>query len=248
MNIYSPQLPLFKRYKCLFGSVIVLEGNIGVGKTTAGASMVIYLNSIGLRAKFFPEPVCLPLLNQYQKNMKKYAYSFQIIMAKERIQIYKDAWKFAKKGGISIIDRSLMGDYTFALMQYEKGFFTDSEWNVYLKLLEHDRKFDPDFILYLECTPEKAYERMIDRGRPGEKEGYTLEYFQDLNEAYEKSLNTISGNIGRLNWNDDLKVKIKLSTSSELNLINSKTNLSIQRLSDEVCQKFLDLIKQNLTS
>ena len=34
----------------------------------------------------------------------------------------------AKKGGIALIDRSIIGDMTFARMQKDNGNFTEEEW------------------------------------------------------------------------------------------------------------------------
>lgn len=213
-----------KNFRCLIGSRIILEGLIGAGKSTLGASLGHYLNKIGLKCKFFPEFKNDKLLKLYIGNMEKLAFPFQIIIARERLRIYKEANEFSNSGGISIIDRSLVGDFTFALMQKEKGFISEDEWDVYLDLIKQDTDNEPDIILYLKCTPEQAFERMKKRSIKAETKGYTLEYFKTLDDAYTKTIKSIKHNVKSLSWDDDKNVDIGL-------------------LSNKACEETLTMIK-----
>lgn len=126
----------FDKLKYLKGGIYTIEGIIGVGKTTLGRSAERYLNNIGLKEKFYPEYVNKELLAQYIGNMKRYAYSFQMIMLCKRIEIYREAERLAETGGVALIDRSIIGDMTFARMQKDNGNFTEDEWNIYLSLMK----------------------------------------------------------------------------------------------------------------
>lgn len=117
-----------KACRQFIGRIIAVEGGIGAGKSTFGQTLTEYLTDSGLRARYYPEYINQKLLSQYIGDMKKYAYSFQMVMLTMRINIYREAVDFARTGGIAVIDRSLVGDYTFAKMQKETGRISDSEW------------------------------------------------------------------------------------------------------------------------
>src|SRR4051812_7244364 len=115
-TMFAERSALYCRFKSLKCGVFTIEGIIGVGKTTLGRSLEKMLNDNGIATKFFPEYVNKDLLGQYIGNMHRYAYSFQLIMLCKRIEIYREAERFAATGGVAIIDRSIVGDMTFALM------------------------------------------------------------------------------------------------------------------------------------
>jgi deoxyadenosine/deoxycytidine kinase len=192
--------------RSLIGSIICIEGLVGAGKSTLGKKLCQYLKSQNLNVKFYPEFVNKDLLKLYINDMKKYAFSFQVIMLRERLRVYKEAYEFANTGGISIIDRSLVGDYTFARMQYEKKFFSLNEWEVYLSMLKQESSYQPSIILYLNCESTVAFERMKKRGIQSEIDGYTLDYFNDLNSSYENTLAENNARVHKLDWNKSSNV------------------------------------------
>ena len=195
-------------FRCLVGAIIGLEGLIGAGKTTSGRSMVKFLNKNGLKAKFFKEFVNPKLLKQYISDMNKYSYTFQIIMEMKRLEIYKQAFEYAKTGGIAIIDRTLLGDMTFALMQYQNGNYTEDEWETYNDILRNGTDLAPSLVVYFKTTPATAYERMVSRGYKSEKDGYTIDYFQTLHSKYDEVMERAKKTICvlDLDWNKDKKV------------------------------------------
>jgi deoxyadenosine/deoxycytidine kinase len=174
-----------RKYAFLQGSVIVLEGLIGVGKTTLGLSMQKYLSSLGFSVEWIPENIPKSLLKLYTTDMKKYAFPFQVIVARDRKTILEQAQEMRKSGKIVIIDRCLLGDYTFALMQKRKRFFSNEEFEVYRGLVKTDAP-PPDFTIFLSVPPEVAFERMKKRGNSDEINGYTLEYFKELDKSYRE--------------------------------------------------------------
>jgi len=187
------------------GKVIVLEGLIGVGKSTLGRSLESYLSKNGVEVIWMPEPVNSKLLDLYISDMTKYAFPFQVIIARERIQMYKEAKRYAEEGKVVIIDRGLPGDLAFAYMQKDKGFFTEKEWEVYRDLISNDKIERPDAIIYLDCTSETAWRRIQQRGIFSEKNGYNRRYLKDLSDSYEKSL--VNHKCFRIDWNEDQLVQ-----------------------------------------
>ena len=203
--MFASRNPSYDRFKSLRGSVFTLEGIIGVGKTTLGRSLEKYLDEIGISAKFFPEYVNKRLLGQYIGDMKRYAYSFQMIMLCKRIEIYRDAERFAATGGVAIIDRSIIGDKTFARMQKDNGNFTDDEWETYLSFIRQEIQLTPSASVFLRCTAKTSMDRVKQRGIEAEVNGYTSEYMDQLHAAYDVSIAECI-NVRHLivEWNDPI--------------------------------------------
>lgn len=195
----------YNTYKSLKSSVFTIEGIIGVGKTSLGKSLEKYLNNINIKAKFYPEYVNKELLCQYINDMKKYAYSFQLVMLFKRIEIYREAERFAASGGVALIDRSIIGDMTFAHLQKNNGNFTDEEWETYLSVMKQEIQLTPTASIYLKCTLDIAMQRINKRGIEAEIKGYTIEYLEQLNDAYECAIaNCINVRHIPINWNSDV--------------------------------------------
>lgn len=203
LSPYVEQSTYYSRFKCLKGILIILEGIISAGKTTQGLSLAKFLNKNGIKCIFFIEQVNKELLDLYIKNMKEYAFSFQVIVARERINILKNAIEYCKDGTICIIDRGLLGDISFARMQYDKKNLTEEEWNVYNKLVRYEKFSEPDCTLFLDCDIDTAYERLLRRNNKNEVDGYTKEYFKELSTSYNKTLEEFNlKNLIKLDWND----------------------------------------------
>jgi deoxyadenosine/deoxycytidine kinase len=204
--MFSSRNSRYEEFTFLRGRIFVIEGLIGVGKTTLGKSLEKYLNSIGIECKFFPEYVNNDLLDLYIKDMPREAFAFQLFMLSKRIDIYREATTFAKTGGIAIIDRSIHGDMAFAYMQKEKGFISEAEWNIYLKIVQAEIQLEPSATIFLNCDIEKCFTRLKIRGNKSESTGYTQGYFSDLSNAYSYIMNEYSTcKIINIDWNNHLE-------------------------------------------
>ena len=203
--MFASRHPDYFTLSRLRGSVLTLEGLIACGKSTAGKSLEGYFLRAGVNAKFFPEYTNSLLLEQYISNMKKYAYSFQLFMLCKRISIYQEAELFSRGGGVAIIDRSILGDMTFARMQHEESFISDKEWEIYQEVMRQEIKLVPYANIFLKCTPENSLRRVSLRGNIAEIKGYNVEYMEKLATAYEKTLSECT-NVPHviLDWNTDL--------------------------------------------
>jgi deoxyadenosine/deoxycytidine kinase len=192
----------YEKFRHLRSGIYVIEGLIGVGKSTLGLSLENYLNSIDIKCKYFAEYSNKPLLEQYISNMPKYAYTFQLFMLSKRIEIYRQAEEFSKTGGISFIDRSIYGDMAFAYMQKEKGFISEEEWNIYLNIMKQEIQLAPTAILFLKCDLDLCLQRLNKRGDKSEISGYNIEYYQSLNSAYEHIMNNYNNSkYIEIDWN-----------------------------------------------
>lgn len=192
----------YNKYRHLRGGIFIIEGLIGVGKSTLGSSIEHYLNSIYISCKFFPEYTNKSLLDQYISDMSKYAFTFQLFMLSKRIEIYRQAEEFSKTGGISIIDRSIFGDMAFAYMQKKKGFISESEWKIYLDIMKQEIQLEPTAIIFLDCNLDSCLERLNKRGDKVEISGYNKNYYESLNDAYEYIMNNYNNTkLTKIDWN-----------------------------------------------
>lgn len=199
-------MTLYERYKFLRGSIIIIEGNISSGKSTLCKNIANFLNSIGLDTKLFEEPILDSYLDMYIKNMKKYAFGFQISMLLERQKLFQQAEQFIEHGGIAVMDRSTYGDKVFALLHHEQGNIDINEWNVYQDIFSRTIINRTNYFIYLNVNPDVNVRRCIQRNRGCEKDFYTLEYFQNLNNLYQKILTDVSliNNVINIDWNQDI--------------------------------------------
>lgn len=193
-----------KKWSSLRGTIIIIEGIIGVGKTTLCKSLHNFLTELGHDVVWFPEKIPSSLISLYISDMKRYAFPFQVMVAQSRALDLSRACELAKMGKIVIMDRSLLGDCAFALMQKEKGYFTDAEFEAYLGVVSTGQPVSspPLHILYLESSPETAFERMKKRGNKDEIDGYTLDYFKELSATYARMIEHGEEKITTLPWSD----------------------------------------------
>lgn len=168
----------------LIGKLLILEGNIGAGKTSLGRSLEQYLRGRGLKVKFFTEYRNNVLLSAYIDNMAKYAFAFQLFMLSKRVEIYRMAQEFAVSGGLAIIDRSIIGDRTFARMQYNNGLISEEDWQIYNAVLDAEINLIPDVCLYLNLAVNQLMLHIERRGIAEEVNGYTVNYIQDVTNNY----------------------------------------------------------------
>lgn len=200
--------------------MISIEGNIGVGKT----SMMKLLENKIKDADFIYEPVDewhtiqddngKDILQTFYEDNKRWSYTFQNIAYITRMNHIIDRILNSSKKYI-IIDRSLQADLnTFAKMLYESNCLTKLEWNAYNRWNGFFEKFYGTeinhLIIYLECEPDIAYQRMQIRGREAEK-NIPFEYLKRLQQYHDKWL-TNKQNVLTLNVNRDfLKNKEKFN-------------------------------------
>jgi deoxyadenosine/deoxycytidine kinase len=163
----------------------VLEGLIGVGKSTLGKSLEATLNDIGISATFLTEFVSNDLLEQYVSDMSKYAYTFQMIMLSKRLEIYREAQRRAMQGEVVLVDRSLVGDYVFALLHFRYGNISEEEFQLYCTMLYSEKPIEPTATLFLQADVPTCISRAAKRGRKSE-DAYDRQYFDALSSTYEE--------------------------------------------------------------
>jgi len=188
-NILHYILKLFIKPKKWY----IIEGNIGSGKT----ELLNKLNE-NINCEIITEPVEVwqnitgngkNILQQFYEDPSRYAYLFQTIVFKTRLQsIDKPQLKL-----IRFSERSIWTDkYVFGKSCIESNRMNELEKNAYYQWFEWlEEKFfkTPDGIIYLKCSPEKCYERMNRRGR-NEESTVSIEYLKEIHLNHEEWLNS----------------------------------------------------------
>ena len=148
--------------------VIITAGMIGVGKTTLTGKIADHLNT-----KAFFEPLGEnPVLPLYYKNPKQYGFLLQIYFLNKRFSMIKQALT----NDNNVLDRSIYEDALFTKENNAEGNISDTELQVYLKLLDNMMqdltrlpKKSPDLMVYSETTFETILYRIKKRGRDYEQ-------------------------------------------------------------------------------
>ena len=207
--------------------VIITAGMIGVGKTTLTGKIAEHLNT-----KAYYEPVGEnPVLPLYYANPKQYGFLLQIYFLNKRFSMIKQALSDDN----NVLDRSIYEDALFTRENNAEGNISDTELEVYLKLLDNMMadlnrltKKAPDLMVYSETDFETILYRIKKRGRDYEQ----VDKNPELKDYYYKMWNAYKD--WYRDYNASPKMKIDLEKYDLENPQNVKTVLSMidDRLKD----------------
>ena len=177
---------------------VIVEGNIGSGKTTFLNRFLSSANENGTtfldEVDVISEPVSkwqnvhgTNLLQLMYEDPKRWSFMFQSYVYLTRAQQHAN---ISSTKPISIMERSLFSSrYCFTENSYRDGYLTDAEYaalSEWFNFLIHCPKlnFQVDQIVYLRTSPEIAYERIQKRSRSAEA-NVKFSYIKDLHELHE---------------------------------------------------------------
>ena len=155
---------------------IVVEGPIGVGKTTLARKLANNLNSELLLEKFLENP----FLEKFYKDIDKYALSTQLHFLLQRKA------DLSKLDSVVSNNKSYVSDYFINKDKlFAKTVLSRNEFELYTKI---SAALDitipkPDLIIYLQAEPDILLERIKLRGNGFEK-NITKDYLQKITDAY----------------------------------------------------------------
>jgi len=165
---------------------IGISGLIGAGKSTLAAALGKRMN-----LPVYYEPVAdNEYLEDFYKDIKTYAFAMQVYLLNKRFsQQQVIIWQ--GKGGVQ--DRTIYEDSIFAKMLRDSGLMQDRDYKTYISLFQHMSNFmkKPNVIVHLDVSPEESMRRITMRNR-GCESGITLEYLQNLKQAYDVFILEIS--------------------------------------------------------
>lgn len=186
--------------------VIIIEGQIGVGKTTLSREL-----AKALGGRLFPEPVVEnPYLEDYYRAPAQHALPMQLWLLDQRYRAQLEAQYCAMRGTNAVLDRSYYGDVSFALVQKKMGYMRPREMDTYLALYESmsAHVLFPNVCIYLKIEPLGAVERIKARGRDCE-EGVPLGYLQALDSEIKEMVAELRENnvtVIDVDYNDPMEI------------------------------------------
>lgn len=177
--------------------MIIIEGQIGVGKTTIGE---IIERRFGVPLyRELGNPHTLSLLDKFYADKRRWAFTLQIHFLNERFRMIKQIFN----AGGGVLDRSIFGDRIFAEMLNHDGDMSNEEFATYSTLLDNmlEHVQEPQLLIYLDCSVDTALDRIRQRSR-GLEPGIPRDYLENLNERY-------------LNWYDGYRLSPKIFVNTE---------------------------------
>jgi deoxyguanosine kinase len=157
---------------------IVVEGPIGVGKTSLARKL-----AAGINAQTLLElPQENPFLEKFYRDAARYALPAQLFFLFQRMNQLRDLTQADLFNAPVVSDFLLDKDPIFARLT-----LGDDELNLYRQLYEHlsPQAPVPDLVIYLQAQPETLVERVKKRGIPMEK-GMSEVYLYQLCESYSR--------------------------------------------------------------
>lgn len=157
---------------------ILIEGNIGSGKTTVLTAIEapFYLKKFELVDKY------ADILKQFYENPKQYAFALQKRIAQINLEIEDEVDRPA------VFERSLeSGIYIFSDMLNKDGLIEDHE----MEQLRYFLNFSIPIaaFIYIDVDLDTCLERIKARGRPGEElitKDYLLRLSRNMDAMYDK--------------------------------------------------------------
>ena len=185
------------------GKLVIIEGNIGVGKTTLSQRLATLL-----KYKLFLEPTSKnPYLEKFYAEPKKYALKLQLWIFQQRLMIYIQAVKHMFETGQGVLlDRSVFSDKVFADVGFADSNITPEGYGFYMSI--RVRALEglpiPHVTLFLNTDPKVCQQRIKTRGRSCEK-GIPVSYLQSLHDAYQvfiAEMREVGSKVHSLDWTD----------------------------------------------
>jgi deoxyadenosine/deoxycytidine kinase len=202
--------------------LIVVAGNIGVGKTSLTERIGAQL---GWRTAF--ESVAdNPYLPDFYASMKDWAFHLQIFFLGHRAKQYLD---LANGPQSAILDRSIYEDaYIFCRALHHMGNLNERDFLAYRRLFDLvvSQLPPPDLLIYLKAPVSVLVNRIQRRGREIES-GVSAEYLSLLESYYEDWMSAF-----------DICPVLTIHTD-DLDFVNRKRHLEIvvHRIQDRLAGK-----------
>jgi deoxyadenosine/deoxycytidine kinase len=152
---------------------IVIDGNIGCGKTTLMKLLETEYSNV------YPEPVekWMNWLKKYYTDMNKNSLGFQLVVLKAHMDNINIPSGIFERSPLSCQE-------VFGNILYHDNILDTLEYNL---CYDYYKSYGwmPDIVIYLKCDPEICLKRIIERNRESE-DTIPLEYLQKIHNNYEK--------------------------------------------------------------
>ncbi len=172
-RLFSHHIPMLDKVRHL-----VIEGPIGVGKTSLAKRIALHL-----RAETLLEvPEANPFLERFYRDSARYAFSTQVFFLFQRIHQLRDLAQRDLFSDVFVADFLLEKDALFASLT-----LADDELRLYRQIYSNlaVQTSAPDLVIYLDAPPSALLTRIAERGRAMEV-SISESYLAQLCEAYTR--------------------------------------------------------------
>ena len=189
---------------------IVVEGPIGVGKTSLARRLGAHLDA----HLHLEQPELNPFLSRFYQDQQRYALQTQLFFLCQRIDKLRELSQADLLTRPVIADFLLEKDSLFALLT-----LSEDDYGLYRQICEHvaPQAAPPDLVIYLQDKPETLIARVRRRGIDMERsigdayltrlaESY-MHFFHNYNAAPVMVVN--SENINFVDSDDDFQLLVK---------------------------------------
>lgn len=185
---------------------VVIEGNIGSGKTTLTKLLAEQWNTRIMLEEFKDNP----FLPKFYENPKQHGFALELSFLAERYHQKRD-----ELNRTDLFKPGIICDYSFAKsLVFARINLDPDEFELYQNLFSiiHGRLPKPDLLLFLYCSPEKSLRQIKQRGREYEQE-ISLDYLANINKGYLEFFRQQTG------------TKIVVLNTDELDFVKSESDL-----------------------
>lgn len=164
---------------------IVVEGNIGAGKTTLATRMAEDSNARLILEQFAENP----FLPKFYENREKYAFPLEMSFLAERFQQLK-----TELSRHDLFQPKIISDYYFLKsLIFAKANLNEAEYDLYTRLFHiiNDSLPKPDLFVYLYHDIERLLVHIKKRGRPYEQ-NISAAYLEEIQSSYFDFLKQLS--------------------------------------------------------
>jgi deoxyguanosine kinase len=156
---------------------VVIEGNIGAGKTTLASRISDQFNARLILERFADNP----FLPKFYDDPEKYSFPLELSFLADRFKQLKE----------ELVEQDLFKSFTVADYYFMKSLvfaastLTGDEFNLYRQIfyIIYGSLPRPDIYVYLHLRPERLLQNIEKRGRTYEK-SITAEYLQKIQDNY----------------------------------------------------------------
>jgi deoxyadenosine/deoxycytidine kinase len=217
-------------------TTIVVEGNIGSGKTTFLEHFSNMSQSTQRQTEVLSEPIekwrnvrGINLFELLYEDINRWCFPFQSYVQLSMLELHQ---KEPKTNDISIklMERSIYSArYCFVENLFRTNRLKPEEYNIldewFKYIVNNEHNVSVDLIIYLKTDPEVVYQRIKKRGRNEEK-NITLNYLKCLHELheqwlYKKSEFAIPAPVLTIDANSDLEQVKLLYDKHSQNILNA---------------------------
>jgi len=156
---------------------LVIEGNIGAGKTTLSTMLSKDLNAMLVLERFADNP----FLPRFYNDPDRYSFPLELSFLADRYKQLNDELR-----SLSLFQPLIIADYFFMKsLIFAKNTLKGDEYNLYRQIFEiiYNSIPKPDLYVYLHLPTPKLLENIHKRGRDYEQQ-ITAEYLDDIQKGY----------------------------------------------------------------